>query len=276
MTVIFGRYKMGELIGSGSFGQVYIGESLRSNTAVAIKVDDKYGTETTLAHEAKILNYLRGPSYIPVLRYYGSNSDNSYLVMNLLGRSLEERKRESGTVDGKEAINIGLQCLKMLKYIHGKSIIHRDIKPENFLYGINENASALTMIDFGLSKKYVDSAHKHITVRTDRPVVGTIRYISANVQEGIEPSRRDDIISLAYMLIYLQTEKLPWQGIKKGLIEKDKEICRLKRQTTTSSLCTNLNDCFLHLLLHGKNLKFDEEPKYDRMERKFQDALKKL
>ena len=158
MTVIFGRYKMGELIGSGSFGQVYIGESLRSNTAVAIKVDDKYGTETTLAHEAKILNYLRGPSYIPVLRYYGSNSDNSYLVMNLLGRSLEERKRESGTVDGKEAINIGLQCLKMLKYIHGKSIIHRDIKPENFLYGINENASALTMIDFGSGHVYTNKS----------------------------------------------------------------------------------------------------------------------
>lgn len=275
MTTIFGRYRLGDLIGSGSFGQVYVGTSIRSKTKVAIKVDDKYGNKTTLTHEAKLLNYLRGPNYIPALRYYGTNpeTNTTYLVMNLLGKSLEDVKQERGIIGEKDAIEVGLQCLRILKYVHGKSIIHRDIKPENFLFGTDSDSKTLNIIDFGLSKKYIDSNNNHITMRENRPTVGTMRYTSADIQSGIEASRRDDMISLAYMLIYLQMKHLPWQGIKKPPLEREAEICRLKKQTTSSSLCSGLNDCFLHLLLHAKNIKFDAEPNYIRMEKKFISAL---
>ena len=275
MTTIFGRYKLGDLIGSGSFGQVYEGVSIRSKTKVAIKVDDMYGDETTLTHEAKLLNYLRGPNYIPVLRYYGTNPDTNttYLVMNLLGKSLEDVKQEEGIIGEKDAIDVGLQCLEILKYVHGKSIIHRDIKPENFLFGTGNNSKSLNIIDFGLSKKYIDSNNNHIDMRVNRPTIGTMRYNSVDVQSGVEASRRDDMISLAYMLIYLQIKHLPWQGIRKPPLAREEEICRLKKQTTSSSLCSGLNDCFLHLLLHAKNIKFDAEPNYIRMEKKFMTAL---
>jgi serine/threonine protein kinase len=276
MTTIFGRYKIGDMIGSGSFGNVYIGTSLRTNDKVAIKADEKHGNDTTLSHEAKILNYLRGPSYIPVLRYYGSiiETNTNYLVMNLLGKSLETIKYERRRVNSQDAIDIGIQSIKMLRYIHGKSIIHRDIKPENFLFGLDSKHKQLNIIDFGLAKKVVDSNYNHIKERNDRPTVGTMRYISPNVQNGKEASRRDDMISLAYMLIYLQIEKLPWQGINKPLIEKDAEICRIKKQISSTTLCNGLSDCFAQLLFHAKNLKFDQEPSYGRMEKRFTDAMK--
>jgi serine/threonine protein kinase len=276
MTTIFGRYKLGDMIGSGSFGNVYIGTSLRTNVNVAIKADEKHGHDMTLSHEAKILNYLRGPSYIPVLRYYGHiiETNTNYLVMNLLGKSLETVKYERKLINGQDAIDIGIQSIKILRYIHGKSIIHRDIKPENFLFGLDCKHKQLNIIDFGLAKKFVDSNYNHIKERCDRPIVGTMRYISSNVQNGKDASRRDDIISLAYMLIYLQIDKLPWQGINKSLIEKDTEICHIKKQISSTTLCNGLHDCFAQLLFHAKNLKFDQEPGYGRMEQLFIDALK--
>ena len=119
MTTIFGRYTLGDVVGSGSFGKVYIGKSLRTNAVVAVKVEETASKDSTLSHEAKILNYLRGPGYIPVLRYYGSIADTntSYLVMNLLGKSLETIKDERSVVSSKDAIEVGIQCIKMLRYI---------------------------------------------------------------------------------------------------------------------------------------------------------------
>ena len=207
MTTIFGRYTLGDVIGSGSFGKVYMGTSLRTNAIVAVKVEEKASEDATLSHEAKILNYLRGPGYIPVLRYYGSivDTNTNYLVMNLLGKSLETIKQDRTLVNSRDAIEVGLQSIKMLRYIHGKSIIHRDIKPENFLFGLDGKSKQLHIIDFGLAKKFVDSNHNHISERTDRPIVGTMRYISSNVQDGTEASRRDDMISLAYMFSVRKT-----------------------------------------------------------------------
>jgi len=270
--MISGRYTIGELIGEGSFGKVYVGESLRSGTKVAIKADEVHGEKTTLAHEAKIMNYLRGPEYIPVLRYYGVDDESrtAYLVMNLLGKSLEDVKRDGGPLKPGLAITIGLQCIRILRYMHSKSIIHRDVKPDNFLFGLGDRT--LSVIDFGLSKKYVDSAGKHMARKEDKSVVGTVRYVSARVQRGVEASRRDDIVSLGYMLVYLQTDKLPWQGVRKPPLLRDREIRRVKEQTSSSTLCMGLDDCFAHLLLHGKSLAFDEEPAYARLEARFADA----
>ena len=275
MTVIFGRYELGDVIGSGSFGKVYAGKSLRTGARVAVKVEEKVGDDATLSHEAKILNYLRGPGYIPVIRYYNSvvETNTSYLVMNLLGQSLEEVKQKREMVSGRDAIEVGLQCLSIMRYMHGKSIIHRDIKPENFIFGLGGKSKQLHIIDFGLAKKYVDLKHDHIPERENRPVVGTMRYVSCNVQDGLEASRRDDMISLAYMLIYIQIERLPWQGVRKPIMEKEREIHRIKKEISTTTLCRGLPDCFAHLLFHAKNLRFDQEPSYARMEKRFLQSL---
>lgn len=124
--------------------------------------------------------------------------------------------------------------------MHSKNLIHRDIKPENFLMGLNENSHILYLIDYGLASLYKDSAiGAHIPFKTHLSMVGTARYASINTHLGIEQSRRDDLESIGYLVIYLLNGCLPWQGEKEGTKkEKYKKILEKKLNITPSSLCS--------------------------------------
>lgn len=112
-----------------------------------------------------------------------------------------------------------------MELLHAKNYIHRDIKPENFLMGVGKNSHILHCIDFGLSKKYRDlKTHQHIPYKQNRSLTGTARYSSVNAHLGIQQSRRDDLQSIGYVLIYFLHGSLPWQGIRVPLF--------LSRQTT--------------------------------------------
>ena len=100
--------------------------------------------------------------------------------------------------------------LQVLEAIHNKFILHRDLKPENIMY--NPVNGKFSLIDFGLSKRYVDKSGRHILRATNKCFRGTLRYCSLNMHNGVENSRRDDIESLVYVLIYLLKGSLPWMS----------------------------------------------------------------
>ena len=90
--------------------------------------------------------------------------------------------------------------------MHSKCFIHRDVKPDNFLMGLNQNSKTLYVVDFGLAKRYYDTATgKHIDYRDDKALTGTARYASIHSHNGEELSRRDDFEAIGYVLIYLTT-----------------------------------------------------------------------
>jgi serine/threonine protein kinase len=127
------------------------------------------------------------------------------------------------------------------------------------------------IIDFGLSRQYRDpGTNIHIPFRDGLPLIGTARYASVNALMGIELTRRDDIESLAYILIYLMRGSLPWQGTTKG--EKRQAIVREKKLSLSpENLCDGLPIAFKKCLQYARSLEFSERPDYQYLRGLFTD-----
>lgn len=121
--------------------------------------------------------------------------------------------------------------------LHEKGYLHRDLKPENILIGLDESASTLFLIDYGLAKKWKMVNGDHIPYKEGKSLTGTARYASANTHLGVEQSRRDDLEGAGYVLLYLLLGELPWQGLRgKSKEEKYRRIKESKVNTPIENL----------------------------------------
>ena len=147
--------------------------------------------------------------------------------------------------------------------MHNKGVLHRDFKPENCLFDPQSNS--FYIIDFGLSKKYLDKHGKHMPRQENKGFRGTLRYCSLNMHLGVENTRRDDLESLIYVLIYFLKGSLPWQNIKVDGAAKHEAIKKTKIGTKIVDLCAGLDEGFKEMLTYCRNLGFAETPDYGRL-----------
>ena len=271
-TIIINRQ-----LGKGGFGQIYLGRNIKENIPIAIKVEEN-GTRSHLFLEYEILQDIQGDEGIPKVYKFKQGHKHNYLIMELLGKSIDKLFSEcKKNFSYKTIFQIGYQMIQRIEYIHSKGYIHRDIKPGNFVIGKGDKSKIIYIIDFGLSKRYIDKNNKkHIPYKEGKGLTGTARYVSLFTHYGIEQSRRDDIEGIAYNLIYLAKGKLPWQGVKtKNKKEKHKKIMESKLAYSPEQLCKDLPDEFVNLLKYSRNLEFEENPDYKSIKLMFKNHITK-
>ena len=256
MTALIGKkYILLDLIGSGSFGSIYQGENVRTQEKVAIKVEPiKNGTKL-LKNEATIYQYLSNKQGIPQVKWYGKDNRNYYMVLNLLGESLEAIKEQKGTFSLKTILQIGINVLDLLLTIHEAGLIHRDIKPDNFLLSLSDSNKKINIIDFGLCKSYLNN-EKHIAMKQTSSLIGTPTYASINAHNFMELSRRDDLESLGYMLIYFYLGELEWQKIDSTNHDLIKEM------KTNVIYNTKIPPILIEYIKFVRSIEFEENPYY--------------
>ena len=274
---IFNKYKLIRKLGQGSFGSIYQAQSKCSNKYYAVKLEEMRQNQFVLEEESIFLSYLNCPR-IPKLKTFGYSGSLIILVMELLGDSLDKifDKLPSRKMSIRCVCNIAYQLLMIFEIIHNCNIIHRDIKPANVAIGFEEKSKFIYLLDFGLSKKYRSSkTKKHFPFVQGNKLIGNARYSSINALDGGTQSRRDDLESLGYLLLYLLLGRLPWQGhISHSKEDKYYKIREIKKNTTPEELCQGLPPQIQEYVEYTRNLEYETDPDYNYLKNLFLTILK--
>lgn len=264
-SLICGKFRLKVRLGAGSFGEVFEAEDLKTGELVAVKLENIKSRYPQIEIESKILQELKYGVGIP--RFFTVDKDERFrfLSMDLLGKSLDDLFYLCGMkFTLKTVLMIIDQSLDIIEYVHKKQYIYRDIKPNNFLIGRGKRSNQLFLVDFGLSRKYIDEkTGKHVAFSSNHSVAGTARFASPSALSGNQQTRKDDMIALGYLWIFFMKGTLPWASIEGNDSEEKMEKMRIiKQKTPPEELCSKLPSEFSKYLKMVNELGFEEEPKY--------------
>ena len=274
--LVFKKYRPIKKIANGSISEIFSGINIHNKERVAIKIEKKNILNKNLESECYALFSLRSIG-IPKVLTFGYNKEYDILIMPLLGKTLLNIfESKNLNYEFKDICLIAIQIIERIQWVHCRKIIHRDIKPDNFLIGLTD-PHIIYLIDFGLSKKYQSSTTgKHIKYTKIKKFIGTPLFGSVNALMCMEQSRKDDLESIGYMLIYFMKGRLPWQGLK---VDNKRisylKIGQMKKNILPEVLCENLPSEFRDYMKYVRNLKFEETPNYSYLRNLFVQLMRK-
>ena len=275
--LIFSKYLIKHLISKGSFGEVYFGTNIINGKNYALKIEEGNKQDSFLKHECYILLNLKGQG-IPSVISFGVSNKYNILVENLLGRSIRDIWVEKNRkLNLKDTCIFAIQAISRLEFVHSKNYLHRDIKPANFLLG-NPDNSQIYLIDFGNAKKFRSSrTGKHIRYMKSQLIFGSLLFLSMNTFKGIEQTRKDELESLGFVIIYLFNGSLPWSEIKFNTIyEGLTKIYAIRKKVSIENICSNMPKEFNIYMNYVNNLKYEQCPNYEYLRNLFLNILKKI
>jgi len=268
---IINNYYCVKKISKGTFGEVWkaiqkdsynINDYTKKNNEVAIKIEKKE-RKSQLKNEYAILSSINTTLNVaPRVFHLGETPTFNYMVFELLGQSIDKYYRDTCKNISKTNMNastilkrIGTQMLRCIQSVHKCGLIHRDIKPQNFLLSIDN--TRVYIVDFGISTPYINNKKHHKPLTHHDSAIGTIDFISYYVHEGLSASRRDDLISMIYIIIYIFNGVLPWQ---KNIL---KSIYETKYNISPDRLCEGMSDKINIMLVYCYSLEYTTDPNYE-------------
>ncbi|KAF8393346.1 hypothetical protein HHK36_021589 [Tetracentron sinense] len=279
-------YKIERKLGKGGFGQVYVGKRVTGGKGrmgpdafeVALKFEhqNSKGCNYGPPYEWQVYSTLNGCYGLPLVHHKGRHGDYYILAMDMLGPSLWDVWNSRNQMLSEVMVScIAVEAISILEKLHSRGFVHGDLKPENFLLGQpgTPDEKKLYLVDLGLASRWRNASSGRHVDYDQRPDVfrGTVRYASVHAHLGRTGSRRDDLESLAYTLIFLLKGKLPWQGFtgeNKGFL-----VCKKKMETSSQMLCRFCSLPFQQFLDMVTNMKFDEEPNYSKLISLFENCV---
>uniref|UniRef100_A0A5S6QNE8 Protein kinase domain-containing protein n=1 Tax=Trichuris muris TaxID=70415 RepID=A0A5S6QNE8_TRIMR len=272
--VIRDRWEVVEAIGNGGFGQVYRAVDKKRNMNVAIKMESKQSKKPCLKMEVLVIQAFEASRHCP--RFYGSGEWNNalYMVMQLLGPSIGQRRRQMA--EKKFSLSTSLratvQMIDAIQEFHDCGFVHRDIKLSNMALSCNlENRNIVILLDFGLARRYVDTEGYMRPERDEIGFRGTLRYASLTAHQMQDLGRRDDLWSLFYVCTEMIVGNLPW-----GKVRDRSEVRHLKEQHCPELLCGQLPFEFRLFVNHLNKLSFADRPDYALLISSMHNAMLRL
>lgn len=263
------KWEILQKIGSGSFGDVYVGLALEDDsppggTEVAIKVEDSRRGPGLLHHEAEVLRTLEGQPGFPSVISSICAGKYQIMIMDRYHLTLENlRIMAGGNFSTPCVCVIATQLIQRLQSVHEAGYVHRDIKPDNFMIGFGKDRHTVKMIDFGFAKAWRKPDGSHAPLVQGKKFSGTPRYGSLNAHNGLEQSRRDDLWALGHLLVFLARGRLPWDKAGGNSVEdRIERIVSIMRTTPVGTTVSGLPACFKSYFNYVTSLSYEQQPDY--------------
>lgn len=227
-TAEIAGYTLGELLGCGGMGTVYVAEKDGEKYALKLLNPDKQ--QTSFMREV-IANSKLDHKNIAKIREYDLEGETKYIIRDYNPEYKPLNANQKISLDS--ILKIGAEVGKALAYAHSKGVLHRDIKPSNIL--VTKDYDVL-LTDFGLAKfqEEIISIESHIPAETEmhesdlfsasqvktQKIAGTLQYLAPEQRQGKQATEQSDIYSLNAVLFELITNELPDVRAEKALEKK--------------------------------------------------------
>lgn len=269
-------------LGEGTYGYVIFGLKLDTYLPVSIKVQKSSHKTNDLKIEAEVLSKMSSKMNYPKLFYYEINSAGNLLIESLLGPNLSIiYKFCEKDFDLKSICNIGIDIINFLEQFHDIGYLHLDMKPNNIVFTLeniknNESNISCILIDYGFSYKLNNNNEKQNKRKKIFSYGGNYRFASINLLDNGIPSKKDDLESLIYILIYFYKSYLPW-----NYDSDDKNICKkiIKEKKTGFDVIEFVGENFKEIneiYNDVKNLGNNERPHYSKYKEILLNVSKKM
>jgi serine/threonine protein kinase len=262
MGVLVGhdRFRVGKQLSRRNSCVVHRGKDIKTGAKVVINLEPECTRKPSLMHEARVLQVLEKMDGVPKIIHLGVESNFNVMVVDMLGPSLEDLYRHCKGFDTRTIGNLALQMLNRLELLHAKDLVHRNIRPESFVIGNGTKISQLHMVGLGNAKNYKHSKSKeHVQLKERKDTTSNPVFASLQTHLGVEHSRRDDLESLGYVLVYFFKGSLPWQVAAQ---DGHEDAVQIKRSVSMEDLCQGCPRELEMYVRYCRSLEFKERPNY--------------